>query len=52
MATTTVVVEPGAHRWELAQSIDGSADPRVLVDAIADLNGLGSGQISVRATSW
>ena len=42
-ATTTVVVEPGGTLWELAQSIDGSADPRVLVDAIADLNGLESG---------
>ncbi len=43
MATTTVVVEPGSTLWELARSIDASADPRVLVDAIVDLNGLGSG---------
>jgi nucleoid-associated protein YgaU len=43
MPTATVVVEPGRTLWELARSIDASADPRVLVDAIVDLNGLGSG---------
>ena len=42
MATTTVVVEPGGTLWELARSIDANADPRLLVDAIADLNGLES----------
>jgi nucleoid-associated protein YgaU len=43
MATTTVVVEPGATLWELARSLDANADPRLLVDAIVELNGLGSG---------
>ena len=41
-ATTTVVVEAGTTLWGLARSIDATADPRVLVDAMVDLNGLGS----------
>lgn len=41
-ATTTVVVKPGTTLWRLARSIDATADPRVLVDAMVDLNGLGS----------
>jgi nucleoid-associated protein YgaU len=41
-ATTTVVVAPGTTLWGLARSIDATADPRVLVDAMVDLNGLGS----------
>jgi hypothetical protein len=35
-------VEPGTTLWGLARSIDATADPRVLVDAMVDLNGLGS----------
>jgi nucleoid-associated protein YgaU len=41
--STTVVVEPGGTLWEVARSIDAAADPRELVDAIVELNGLRSG---------
>lgn len=43
LRTTTVVVQPGDTLWAFARSIDGTADPRVVVDAIVDLNGLRSG---------
>jgi nucleoid-associated protein YgaU len=41
--TTTVVVEPGDTLWQLARSIDSSADPRATIDAIVELNALRSG---------
>ncbi|MGH8824466.1 MAG: LysM peptidoglycan-binding domain-containing protein [Jiangellaceae bacterium] len=41
--TTTVVVESGDTMWGLARSIDAQADPRAVVDAIVELNGLPSG---------
>ncbi len=41
--TTTVVVEAGDTMWALARSLDADADPRVVVDAIVELNGLRSG---------
>ncbi|HMG29052.1 MAG TPA: LysM peptidoglycan-binding domain-containing protein [Jiangellaceae bacterium] len=41
--TTTVVVEAGDTMWALARSLDTDADPRVVVDAIVELNGLRSG---------
>ena len=41
--TTTVVVEAGDTMWALAKSLDADADPRVVVDAIVELNDLRSG---------
>jgi nucleoid-associated protein YgaU len=41
--TTTIVVEPGDTLWTLADEIDPAADPRTVVDAIVELNGLRSG---------
>jgi nucleoid-associated protein YgaU len=40
---STVVVEPGDTLWGLAREIDAAADPRPLVAAIVELNGLRSG---------
>ncbi|MFI0485125.1 LysM peptidoglycan-binding domain-containing protein [Actinomadura sp. 9N215] len=37
----TVVVEPGDTLWNLAADADPGADPRVVVQRIIDLNGLG-----------
>ncbi|WP_205718356.1 LysM domain-containing protein [Actinomadura sp. WMMA1423] len=37
----TVVVEPGETLWEIASSADPGGDPRVVVQRIIDLNGLG-----------
>ncbi len=42
MDTTTVVVEAGDTMWALAKSLDADADPRVVVDAIVELNELRS----------
>jgi nucleoid-associated protein YgaU len=41
--TTTVVVEAGDTMWALARTVDSGADPRSVVDAIVELNGLRSG---------
>jgi nucleoid-associated protein YgaU len=41
--TTTVVVEAGDTMWALASSVDSEEDPRAVVDAIVELNGLRSG---------
>jgi hypothetical protein len=43
LETTTVVVEAGDTMWGLARSIDSGSDPRAMVDAIVELNGLRSG---------
>jgi hypothetical protein len=43
VTTTTIVVEPGDTLWTLADEIDPAADPRTVVDAIVELNGLRSG---------
>ncbi|WP_165975936.1 LysM peptidoglycan-binding domain-containing protein [Actinomadura rubrisoli] len=37
----TVIVEPGETLWEIAAATDPEADPRVVVQRIIDLNGLG-----------
>ena len=42
-STTTIVVEPGDTLWTLADEIDPKANPRTMVDAIVELNGLRSG---------
>jgi len=47
-ASTTfshVTVAPGESLWHLAQQIAPNADPRDVIDAITDLNGLTSGVI-------
>lgn len=35
-----VTVDAGASLWEIAESVDPSADPRVVIDEILRLNGL------------
>lgn len=42
-ATTTVRIEVGDTLWEIAREVAPQADPREVVDAIVELNGLGSG---------
>lgn len=42
-ATTTVRIEVGDTLWEVARDVAPQADPREVVDAIVELNGLGSG---------
>ena len=37
----TVVVGPGDTLWEIASDVDPEADPRLIVQRIIDLNGLG-----------
>ncbi|QXJ20854.1 LysM peptidoglycan-binding domain-containing protein [Actinomadura graeca] len=37
----TVVVGPGETLWEIASASDPDADPRLVVQRIIDLNGLG-----------
>ncbi|WP_369134739.1 LysM peptidoglycan-binding domain-containing protein [Modestobacter sp. I12A-02662] len=37
----TVVVEPGDTLWAIAVVVEPEQDPRAVVDAIRDLNGLG-----------
>ncbi|WP_129663293.1 LysM peptidoglycan-binding domain-containing protein [Phytoactinopolyspora endophytica] len=41
--TVPVEVEAGDTLWQLAHEVDPGADPRAVVDAIIDLNGLRSG---------
>ncbi|WP_067458775.1 LysM peptidoglycan-binding domain-containing protein [Actinomadura macra] len=36
-----VVVEPGETLWEIAAGFDPGADPRIIVQRLIDLNGLG-----------
>uniref|UniRef100_UPI001C20F448 LysM peptidoglycan-binding domain-containing protein n=1 Tax=Modestobacter excelsi TaxID=2213161 RepID=UPI001C20F448 len=38
--SSTVVVQPGDTLWSLAQEVAPGEDPRAVVDAIVDLNGL------------
>jgi nucleoid-associated protein YgaU len=38
--SSTVVVQPGDTLWSLAQDLAPQEDPRAVVDAIVDLNGL------------
>jgi nucleoid-associated protein YgaU len=38
--SSTVVVQPGDTLWDLAQEVAPQEDPRAVVDAIVDLNGL------------
>ena len=38
--SSTVVVQPGDTLWSLAQQVAPEEDPRAVVDAIVDLNGL------------
>ncbi|WP_158581683.1 LysM peptidoglycan-binding domain-containing protein [Actinomadura spongiicola] len=40
-ATRTVVVEPGDTLWDFAADADPDTDPRLVVQRIIDLNGLG-----------
>ncbi|MFG2244337.1 LysM peptidoglycan-binding domain-containing protein [Spirillospora sp. NPDC048823] len=40
-AAETVVVEPGDTLWGIASDADRGTDPRVVVQRIIDLNGLG-----------
>ncbi|WP_242886975.1 LysM peptidoglycan-binding domain-containing protein [Actinomadura litoris] len=37
----TVVVEPGETLWEIATAAEPRSDPRIVVQRIIDLNGLG-----------
>ena len=39
---STVVVQPGDTLWSIARSVAPDEDPRAVVDAIVDLNGLDS----------
>jgi nucleoid-associated protein YgaU len=41
--TTTMVVDQGDTLWALAREVDPAADPRTIVDAIVELNGLRTG---------
>jgi Tfp pilus assembly protein FimV len=43
--TTRVTLLPGESLWTVAQQVNPRVDPRVTVDAIRDLNGLGSASI-------
>jgi Tfp pilus assembly protein FimV len=38
--SSTVVVQPGDTLWSLAEELAPEEDPRAVVDAIVDLNGL------------
>lgn len=40
-AGESVVVGPGETLWEIAAGLDAEGDPRVMVQRIIDLNGLG-----------
>lgn len=44
-ASETVVVEPGETLWDIASSADPGSDPRLVVQRIIDLNGLGGDPI-------
>lgn len=46
-AMTTVVVQPGQSLWDVAESVDPSADPRAVILEIQQLNGLSSADVSV-----
>jgi hypothetical protein len=43
VGTTTVTVAPGQTLWAVAQQVNPQADPRVTVQAIADVNGIEAG---------
>lgn len=44
--TESVVVGSGDTLWDIARDVDSSADVRVTMDKINDLNDLGSGQVT------
>lgn len=44
--TQSVVVGSGDTLWDIARDVDSSADVRVTMDKINDLNDLGSGQVT------
>ncbi len=43
VGTTSVTVLPGQTLWAVAGQINPQTDPRVTVDAIAELNGIEAG---------
>lgn len=50
VGTQVVTVLPGESLWSVAQQVNPTADPRVTIEAIRELNDLGSGA-SVRSGS-
>jgi LysM repeat protein len=44
--SSTVVVQPGDTLWSLAQRLAPQEDPRAIVDALVDLNGLAGTELS------
>ena len=44
-ATVEVVVQPGQTLWELAEEVAPEADPREVVHAIRELNGLSGSSV-------
>jgi hypothetical protein len=49
---TQVVVRPGQSLWSLAESADPNADPRLVMQQIAELNGLTSEVIMAGQLLW
>lgn len=45
VASETYVVHSGDTLWSIARRVAPSEDPRAIVDAIAEANGLGSGEL-------
>ncbi|MFM7719024.1 MAG: LysM peptidoglycan-binding domain-containing protein [Actinomycetota bacterium] len=50
VARETYVVHPGDTLWEIAERLAPGEDPRILVDAIAEANGLDAGSLDVGRT--
>lgn len=47
-----VVVQPGDSLWSIADRAEPDADPRLVIQQIADLNGLPDARISVGQRLW
>jgi LysM repeat protein len=43
----TIVVQPGQTLWQIAAEIEPGVDPRITVDRLIEINGLGGAEVSV-----